>query len=105
MDKTYDPHRIEQYWYEHWEERGYFSPDTVGRNTDGASSPYCIMIPPPNVTGTLAYGPRVSAHHHGCVDALSPYDAADDTTLATGDRSRRYCNPDGGGTAVGSRKE
>ncbi len=49
MDKTYAPHSIEQRWYQTWEERGYFAP-----RTDGES--YCIMIPPPNVTGSLHMG-------------------------------------------------
>ena len=38
MDKTYDPHAIEQRWYQTWEQQGYFEP--VG---DGPR-PYCIMI-------------------------------------------------------------
>ncbi|MCU7844788.1 MAG: valine--tRNA ligase [Candidatus Thiodiazotropha sp. (ex Monitilora ramsayi)] len=50
MDKTYDPHAIEQRWYQTWEERGYFTPKTAGDES------YCIMIPPPNVTGSLHMG-------------------------------------------------
>ncbi|MCG8010837.1 MAG: class I tRNA ligase family protein, partial [Candidatus Thiodiazotropha weberae] len=50
MEKTYNPHAIEQSWYQTWEERGYFAPT----KTDGDS--YCIMIPPPNVTGNLHMG-------------------------------------------------
>ncbi|TGN99733.1 hypothetical protein PN36_34605, partial [Candidatus Thiomargarita nelsonii] len=46
MEKTYTPHAIEQHWYKTWEEKGYFTPK-------GTDTPYCIMIPPPNVTGTL----------------------------------------------------
>lgn len=49
MDKTYQPEQIEQRWYQHWEQRGYFAPQGEGK-------PYCIMIPPPNVTGTLHMG-------------------------------------------------
>ena len=49
MEKTYDPSRIEAHWYRAWEERGYFAPA-------GQGDPYCIMIPPPNVTGTLHMG-------------------------------------------------
>jgi valyl-tRNA synthetase len=52
MDKTYDPHNIEQYWYAAWEARGYFSP----REPQPEDTPYCIMIPPPNVTGSLHMG-------------------------------------------------
>jgi valyl-tRNA synthetase len=50
MDKTYNPHSIEQRWYETWEKNGWFAPADEG---DGA---YCIMIPPPNVTGSLHMG-------------------------------------------------
>ncbi len=49
MDKTYDPQKIEQSWYESWEKNGYFEPS-------GRGDPYCIMIPPPNVTGSLHMG-------------------------------------------------
>ena len=49
MDKSYDPKSIEQRWYQTWEDNGYFAPSGVG-------DPYCIMIPPPNVTGTLHMG-------------------------------------------------
>jgi len=51
METTYNPQSIEQKWYETWESRGYFSP----RENDNGDS-YCIMIPPPNVTGTLHMG-------------------------------------------------
>jgi valyl-tRNA synthetase len=50
MDKTYNPHSIEQRWYETWENNGWFVPADEG---EGA---YCIMIPPPNVTGSLHMG-------------------------------------------------
>ncbi|MDP7536743.1 MAG: valine--tRNA ligase [Methylococcales bacterium] len=49
MEKTYNPHTIEQNWYCHWEDKGYFS-SQEGENA------YCIMIPPPNVTGSLHMG-------------------------------------------------
>lgn len=49
MEKTYDPSSIEERWYSSWEENGYFKPQ-------GDGDPYCIMIPPPNVTGTLHMG-------------------------------------------------
>ena len=49
MEKTYTPHAIEQSWYQKWEENGYFAPQ-------GGDEAYCIMIPPPNVTGTLHMG-------------------------------------------------
>jgi len=49
MEKTYNPHDIEQRWYETWETDNHFAPS-------GEGDPYCIMIPPPNVTGNLHMG-------------------------------------------------
>jgi len=64
MDKTYSPQSIEQKWYESWENNGYFSPSESGDNS------YCIMIPPPNVTGTLHMG---HAFQDTIMDALTRY--------------------------------
>jgi valyl-tRNA synthetase len=47
----YDPTRVEPHWYAVWEERGYFHAET-----DSPKKPYCIVIPPPNVTGSLHLG-------------------------------------------------
>ncbi|MDX1507470.1 MAG: class I tRNA ligase family protein, partial [Woeseiaceae bacterium] len=49
MDKSYQPRDIEQRIYERWESAGYFAPG-------GDGAPYCIVIPPPNVTGSLHMG-------------------------------------------------
>ncbi len=49
MDKTYNPQDIEQSLYQGWEEKGYFKPS-------GKGDAYSIMIPPPNVTGSLHMG-------------------------------------------------
>ncbi len=49
MDKSYRPEDIEQRIYARWEKNGWFAPS-------GDGPPYCIMIPPPNVTGTLHMG-------------------------------------------------
>ncbi|WP_353250473.1 valine--tRNA ligase [Salinisphaera sp. T31B1] len=65
MDKTFDPHTIEARWYPVWEERGYFAPDM-----DAPGNPYCIMLPPPNVTGSLHMG---HAFQHTLMDALTRY--------------------------------
>ena len=51
MEKTYNPQDIEQPLYEHWEQQGYFKP-----NGDQSQESFCIMIPPPNVTGSLHMG-------------------------------------------------
>ena len=49
MHKTFDPQAIEQAHYERWEQAGYFA---AGKGDNG----FCIVIPPPNVTGTLHMG-------------------------------------------------
>lgn len=49
MDKTYNPDAIEQRWYQQWEQNGEFKPS-------GEGTPYAIMLPPPNVTGSLHMG-------------------------------------------------
>ncbi|ABO22794.1 valine--tRNA ligase [Shewanella loihica] len=51
MEKTYNPQSIEQALYQNWEEKGYFKP-----HGDESNGNYCIMIPPPNVTGSLHMG-------------------------------------------------
>ena len=64
MEKTYSPHAIEQRWYQTWEEKGYFAPQK------GDKPSYCIMIPPPNVTGSLHMG---HAFQDTIMDALTRY--------------------------------
>ncbi len=61
LDKTYEPHAIETRLYETWEQAGYFRPA-------GAGAAYCIMIPPPNVTGNLHMG---HAFNNTVMDALT----------------------------------
>jgi valyl-tRNA synthetase len=63
MDKTYRPQDIERRQYQRWEENGYFAPG-------GSGEPYCIVIPPPNVTGTLHMG---HAFQDTIMDALIRY--------------------------------
>jgi valyl-tRNA synthetase len=63
MDKTYQPNAIEQQWYKTWEEQGYFSPQ-------GGDEAFSIMIPPPNVTGSLHMG---HAFQQTIMDALTRY--------------------------------
>ncbi len=60
MEKTYDPKTIEQRLYKTWENAGYFTPS-------GHGNPYCIMLPPPNVTGSLHMG---HGFQHTLMDAL-----------------------------------
>jgi len=63
MDKTYQPHAIEQPIYEAWEADGAFK-------ATGDGAPFCIVIPPPNVTGTLHMG---HAFQDTIMDALIRY--------------------------------
>ena len=63
MDKTYQPSAIETALYQNWEEKGYFAPS-------GKGDPYSIMIPPPNVTGSLHMG---HGFQESIMDALIRY--------------------------------
>ena len=65
MDKTYDPSEIEPRWYQTWEAAG----DFAARLNAGRDD-YCIVIPPPNVTGSLHMG---HAFQHTIMDALTRY--------------------------------
>ncbi|MES2312935.1 MAG: valine--tRNA ligase [Pseudomonadota bacterium] len=49
MEKSFEPAQIESKWYERWQASGAFQPS-------GKGEPYCILLPPPNVTGTLHMG-------------------------------------------------
>jgi len=51
IDKTYNWDKLEDHWYQHWLENGYFKGDP-----DSDKEPYSIVIPPPNVTGMLTMG-------------------------------------------------
>ncbi|WP_042143110.1 MULTISPECIES: valine--tRNA ligase [unclassified Pseudoalteromonas] len=63
MEKTYNPQDIEQSLYQGWEEKGYFKPS-------GKGEAYSIMIPPPNVTGSLHMG---HAFQDTIMDTLTRY--------------------------------
>ena len=63
MEKAYEPRGIENRWYETWESRGWFKPE-------GQGAPYCILLPPPNITGTLHMG---HAFQQTLMDTLSRY--------------------------------
>ncbi len=63
MEKTYQPQTIEQHWYQDWEKNNYFAPQ-------GGKESYCIVIPPPNVTGSLHMG---HAFQDSIMDCLIRY--------------------------------
>ena len=78
LAKSFDPHEVEKRWYPVWESRGYFA------NSAGSGSPpYCIQLPPPNVTGTLHMG---HAFQQTLMDALIRYHRmrGDDTNWVVG---------------------
>src|SRR5918998_5061635 len=50
LPKTFDPKAIEERWYAHWEESGLFRPERPD------AEPFTIVMPPPNVTGSLHIG-------------------------------------------------
>ncbi|MFT5426978.1 MAG: valyl-tRNA synthetase [Gammaproteobacteria bacterium] len=84
MDKTYNPQSIETQWYQTWEKAGYFSPE-------GSGSSYCIMLPPPNVTGSLHMG---HAFQHTLMDILIRYHRMQ------GDKTLWQCGTDHAGIAT-----
>lgn len=63
MEKTYSPDAIEERWYQQWEQAGEFKPT-------GEGEPYCIMLPPPNVTGSLHMG---HGFNNTIMDTLTRY--------------------------------
>ncbi len=63
MEKSFEPSSFETRWYDFWEKNGYFAPS-------GKGTPYTILLPPPNVTGTLHMG---HAFQHTLMDALIRY--------------------------------
>ena len=65
MEKTFNHNAIEQALYQHWEAQGYFKP-----HGDTSKDSFCIMIPPPNVTGSLHMG---HAFQQTIMDALIRY--------------------------------
>ncbi len=60
---AYDPKTTEQRWYDEWVKRGYFH-----ATPNSGREPFCIVIPPPNVTGTLHMG---HAFQHTLMDVLT----------------------------------
>ena len=51
MEKTYNPRQVEGKWYKYWLDGGYFHAEV-----DKEKEPFCIVIPPPNITGFLHLG-------------------------------------------------
>ena len=51
LPKVYDPQKVEAKWYDYWLEKGFFHAEV-----EKGKKPFCIVIPPPNVTGKLHLG-------------------------------------------------
>ena len=66
LAKSFEPADIERRWYPLWESRGYFAAGTDTAKTDN----FCILLPPPNVTGTLHMG---HGFNQTLMDALTRY--------------------------------
>jgi len=63
LDKAYDPKKVETRIYEMWEKSGYFQPEAGRPKADNPNwnKPYTIVIPPPNITGSLHMGHALNA--------------------------------------------
>ena len=72
MEKTYSPQSIETRWYRFWEENGYFNTDKHPDDSrdDKERENFCVMLPPPNVTGRLHMG---HAFQDTIMDAMTRY--------------------------------
>jgi len=96
MEKTYNPQDIEQRWYQTWENNNYFQPS-------GGNKPYCIMIPPPNVTGRLHMGhafqdtimDTLTRYHRMCGDNTLWQAGTDHAGIATQMVVERLLNAEG----------
>ena len=69
LSSRYDPHGLENKWYRIWEEQGFFSYD-FDQNSSTNKEKFCMVIPPPNVTGSLHLG---HALNHTVQDILARY--------------------------------
>lgn len=84
MDKTFSPQNIEQQCYQKWEKNGYFK-------ASGEGQPYCILLPPPNVTGSLHMG---HGFQQTIMDTLTRYHRM------KGDNTLWQCGTDHAGIAT-----
>ena len=66
LEKSFEPAAIEKHWYPIWESRNHFAAGLDGSKTDN----FCILLPPPNVTGTLHMG---HGFNQAIMDALTRY--------------------------------
>jgi valyl-tRNA synthetase len=70
IDKSFSPAAVEERWYQRWESAGWFAARASRAGVPEQRPPYCIQLPPPNVTGTLHMG---HAFQQTLMDALIRY--------------------------------
>jgi valyl-tRNA synthetase len=70
LAKSFEPADIERRWYPEWEARGYFDAGLDTSRPNAQSDAFCILLPPPNVTGTLHMG---HGFNQAIMDALTRY--------------------------------
>ena len=86
MDNSFKPEEIEQQLYAKWEQHNYFAPSATSNEED-----FCILIPPPNITGTLHMG---HAFNHTLIDILIRH------SRMTGERTLWQAGTDHAGIAT-----
>ena len=70
LSKSFEPADIERRWYPEWEAKGYFDAGLDTSRANAQSDAFCILLPPPNVTGTLHMG---HGFNQAIMDALTRY--------------------------------
>ena len=94
LPKAYEAKTVDSKWYEFWENHNFFKADSFSKKP-----PYCIVMPPPNVTGALHMG-------HALVNTLQDIlirwkrMLGFECSLVAGYRSRRHLHSNGCGTAA-----
>ena len=96
MEASFNPHAIERSLYAEWEAANYFAPQ--------GGEGYCIVIPPPNVTGSLHMG---HAFQHTLMDTLIRFQRMRGRrgAVADGHRPRRHLHANAGGAATERRRQ
>ena len=97
LEKVYDPKVVEDKWSAYWQERGLFTADA-----DSERPPFSMVIPPPNVTGSLHMG---HALNNTLQDIVARYKRMEgfDVLWLPWNGPRRYCHPECGGANGGQR--
>ena len=70
LSKSFEPSDIERRWYPEWEAKGAFNAGLDTTRPDAQANAFCILLPPPNVTGTLHMG---HGFNQAIMDALTRY--------------------------------